>query len=110
MLFSKILSLGHLEIRWRWLCKTLCGFPSIKGAISNTHFSNSKPNGTFCENYFYHKTRRYNVVCQAIVDDQKKFTNIFVGLPRSVNDSKNFKRFVTYYFVQFQGFFNANKG
>jgi len=52
----------------------------------------------------------YNVVCQAIIDNQKEFTNIFVGLPKSVNDSKMLKRFITYYFVKSQGFFNVDKG
>lgn len=43
--------------------KTLCGLPSIQGAITNTHFSISKHDGAFCEDYFYHKIKRYNVVC-----------------------------------------------
>jgi hypothetical protein len=43
--------------------KILCGLPSIQGAINNTHFSISKPNGAFCEDYFYHKIKGYNVVC-----------------------------------------------
>lgn len=43
--------------------KTLCGLPSIQRAITNTHFSISKPDGAFCEDYFYHKIKRYNVDC-----------------------------------------------
>jgi hypothetical protein len=86
--------------------KTLCGPPSIQGAIDDTHFSISKPNRTLCEYYFYHKTTRYNVVCQAIVNDQKQFTNIFVGLPGSVNDYKVLRRFKIYYFVQSQELLN----
>jgi len=42
--------------------KILCGLPSIQGAINDTHFSISKPNGTFCEDYFYYKIKGYNVV------------------------------------------------
>ncbi len=51
-----------------------------------------------------------SVVCQAIVDDQKQFSNIFVGLQGTINDSKVFRRSTIYYYVQYQGLFNANKG
>ncbi len=51
----------------------------------------------------------YNVVCRIFVNDQKQFTNIFVGLPGSVNDSRMFRSLI-YYFVQFQGLFNVDKG
>jgi adenylate kinase family enzyme len=64
----------------------------------------------FVKMNFTTKTGGYNVVCQTIVNDQKQFTNIFVGLPRNVNDFRMFKRFVTYYFVQSQGFFDVDKG
>jgi adenylate kinase family enzyme len=64
----------------------------------------------FVKIFFTTKLGGYNVVCQTIVDDQKKFTNIFVGLPRSVNDFRMLKRFVTYYFVQSRGFFSVDKG
>jgi hypothetical protein len=33
-----------------------------------------------------------------------------VGLPRSVNDSKVLRRCTIYYFADYQGLFNANKG
>jgi hypothetical protein len=51
----------------------------------------------------------YNVVCQVVVNDQKRFINIFVGLLGSVNASRMF-RYLIYYFVQFQGLFNVDKG
>jgi hypothetical protein len=83
--------------------------PKHLGGHDGTHFSTSKPNGTLCEDYFYHKTIRYSGVFQAIVDDQKQFTNIFMGLPGSVNEFRVVRRSTIYYFVQFQGLFNANK-
>jgi hypothetical protein len=51
----------------------------------------------------------YNVVCEAIVDDQEQITSIFVGLPRSVNDSKVLRSSTIYYFAQPQGLFNAKR-
>jgi hypothetical protein len=33
-----------------------------------------------------------------------------VGLSERVNDSRMLERFAIYYFVQFQGLFNENKG
>ncbi len=84
--------------------------PKPQGTIDGTHFSISKIDGVLCEDYFYHKTRGYNVVCQVIVDDQKQFTKIFLGLPRCVNDSRVLRRSTIYYFVQSQELFNANKG
>jgi adenylate kinase family enzyme len=51
----------------------------------------------------------YNVVCQAVINDQKQFTNIFVGFPRSVNDFRMFRSLI-YYFAQFQGLFSVDKG
>jgi hypothetical protein len=80
--------------------KTFCGLPSIQRPIDGTHFIISKPDGIFCENYFYHKSRGYIVVYKIVVDDQKQFTNIFVGLLGSVNDSRVLRKSAIYYFVQ----------
>ncbi len=84
--------------------------PQASRAIDGTHFSISKIDGVLWENYFYQKKLGYNVVCEAIVDDQKQITNIFVGFPGSVNDSRVLKRSTIYYFAQSQELFNANKG
>ncbi len=81
-----------------------------RGPLTVHIFSISKPNGALYEYYFYHKTTRYNVVCQAIVIDQIQFPNIFMGLLRSVNDFRVLRRSTIYYFVKFQRPFNANKG
>jgi hypothetical protein len=65
----------------------------------------------FCvKTIFTTKQEGYSVVCQVVVNNQKQFINISMGLPRSVNDSRMFKSFVTYYFVQFQRLLNADKG
>jgi hypothetical protein len=60
---------------------------SKMGAIDGTHISIPKPSNVYSKNYFFHKTRGYNVVAQAVVDSQKRFMDVYVGLLRSVNDS-----------------------
>jgi hypothetical protein len=68
--------------------KMWCGLPSMQGAIDGTHVSIAKPLRPFVEDYFYHKTCGYTIVAQAVVDSKKRFIDLFVGLPGSVNDSK----------------------
>ncbi len=60
-------------------------------------------------NITFTTTRRYSVVCQAIVDYQKEFTNIFVGLLGSVNDSRVLRSSTICYFAELQWLFNMNK-
>jgi hypothetical protein len=67
------------------------GMPSVHGAIDYTHISIAKPK--ICpEDYFYYKHGAYTMVLQGVVDAQKRFTDIFVSLPRSVNDSRILKK------------------
>ena len=88
------------EIRWPNSARALqnmvafkdyCGLPSVIGAIDDTHFSNSKPSH-FAEDYYYFKSNGYNIVCQVVVDRDKRFLDLFVGPPGSVNDSKVLRR------------------
>lgn len=89
--------------------KSFCGLPNIQRAIDGMYFSNSKLVGPFSEDCFYHKTGNYNIVCQAIVDDKKLYTNLFIGLLGSANDSKVLRKYGFYANVQQQGLFSANK-
>ncbi len=56
----------------------LCALPSV---IIGTHFSILKPQRAFVEDYYYHKTHGYNLMAQCVVDYNKKFIDVFVGLP-----------------------------
>jgi hypothetical protein len=67
--------------------KSWCGMPSIQGAIDCTHIAISKP-PAFLEDYWYFKTGAYSLVAQAVVDLKKLFTNMYVGLPGSINDQR----------------------
>jgi hypothetical protein len=42
--------------------KSLCGMPSVMGAIDGTHICIAKPIGVFLEEYYYHKTEGYNML------------------------------------------------
>jgi hypothetical protein len=59
--------------------------PSVQGAIDCTHISISKP-ATYPKDYWYYKIGTYLMVAQAVVDANKLFTSIYVGLPGLVND------------------------
>lgn len=59
------------------------GMPSVPGTIDCTHITIAKPK--VCrKDYFYYKQGAYTMVLQGVVDAQKRFTDIFVGLPGSV--------------------------
>jgi hypothetical protein len=76
--------------------KSFCGLSNIQRAINGMHFSISKFVGSFSEYYFYHIIGDDNIVCQAIVDDKKLFTDLFVGFFESVNDSRVLRKFGLY--------------
>jgi hypothetical protein len=61
------------------------------GAIDGTHFSIAKP-AHFSEDFFYFKTNGYSLVCQAVVNKKKQFLDVFVGLPKSLNDARVLRR------------------
>jgi hypothetical protein len=60
--------------------KQLCGFHSMRGVINGIHISIVKPQSSFIKKYYYHKIGSYNIVAHVIVDCNKKFIDIFVGL------------------------------
>ena len=84
------------EIRWPNNARALqnmvafkdyCGLPSIIGAIDGTYFSISRPSHC-AEDDYYFKSNGYSIVCQAVVDREKRFLDLFVGLHGSVNGSR----------------------
>ncbi len=66
--------------------KNFCNLPSVHNVINGTHFSITKHADPISEYYYYHKTWGYSLVSQVVVHDKKQFTDLFVRLPRSVND------------------------
>ncbi len=66
--------------------KSFCVLLNIQGIIDGMHYSISKFVGSFNEDYFYHITCDDNIMCQAIANDKKMFTDLFIGFLESVND------------------------
>ena len=65
----------------------LCGLPAVVGAIDGTHISTSKPQHVPVD-YFYFKSGGYTLNCQAVVDSEKRFLDLYLGMPGSTNDSR----------------------
>jgi hypothetical protein len=93
------------EISWPvgdMLCETqeefwrLCGLPAVLGAIDGTHISISKPKYGRAD-YFYFKMGGYMLNCQAVVDSQKQFLDLYLGMPGSTNDARVLRRSSLYH-------------
>ena len=69
--------------------KRLCGLQSVVGAIDGTHVHISKPKYVPTD-YYYFKSGGYTLKCQA--DSEKRFLDLFLGMPRSMNDSRMLRR------------------
>lgn len=72
------------------------GLHNVQGVIDGTHIDILKPQGAFVKYYYYHKTRGYSIITQIVVNFNKTFTNLFVGLPRNVKDSRVLRTFASY--------------
>jgi hypothetical protein len=68
-----------------------CDLPGVVGAINGTHFDIRKPHHLL-EDYFYFKSGGYSMQCQAVVDREKHFLDVYVGMPGSTNDCRMLKR------------------
>lgn len=92
-------TMGH-EITWPRGdrlrdCQTdfqnLCGLPACVGAIDGTHISIAKPQHGPAD-YYYFKSGGYTLNCQAVVDNHKRFIDLFLGMPGSTNDARMLRR------------------
>ena len=74
----------------------LCGLSKVVGAMNSTHISISKPRESLAD-YFYFKSGGYSLNCQAVVDSNKRFLDLFLGMPGSTNDSRVLHRSTLYH-------------
>jgi hypothetical protein len=65
----------------------LCGLPAVVGAIDGTHINISKPRHG-AKDYYYFKSGGYTLNCQAMVDSNKRFLDLYLGMPGSTNDAR----------------------
>lgn len=64
--------------------------PRVIGAIDCTHVTIKAT--TEYKTCYFDRNRNYSVILQAVVDADKKFTNIFCGEPGSLHDSRVLRR------------------
>jgi hypothetical protein len=79
--------------------KDLCGLPGVVGAIDGTHIAMNKPKQGPAD-YYYFKSGGYSLNCQAVVDSEKRFIDLFLGMPGSTNDSWVLRRSSLYHRAQ----------
>jgi hypothetical protein len=75
---------------------TFLGLPAVVGAIEGTHFDIRRPNVSLAD-YFYFKIGSYTMQCQVVVDRNRKFIDISVGMSGSTNDSRQLRRSMLYH-------------
>jgi hypothetical protein len=84
----------------------LCGLPAVVGAIDGTHITISKPKYG-AEDYYYFKSGGYTLNCQAVVDSNKRFLDLYVGMPGSTNDARVLRRSSLYHLAMSQNLFDS---
>ncbi len=85
--------------------KNWSGVPSMIDVIDNIHIAITKPSCIFIKHYSSHKTWNYNIVTQIAVDNQERFIDVYMGLPRSLNDSHVLMKFRLYRCALHRNFF-----
>lgn len=89
--------------------KGFYSFPSIHNVIDMTQIHIQKPKGTSIGDFFFFKSKSYNMQLQ-VVDNQKKFIDIFVGMPDSMNDGHILKISSLYQRIMYGNMFQLNWG
>jgi hypothetical protein len=67
--------------------KMWCGLPCVQGMINEIHIAITKASSAFENICYYLKTCGRNIVTQVVIDCNKMFMDVFVGLFGSMNDS-----------------------
>lgn len=107
---SWIISSGHKFIKWpqdaaatevEQKFKDKNDIPGIIGVIGCTHIQIKAPNNNK-ENYF-NRAHTYSLVLQAVVDPDKRFTDLSCGEPGSMNSSKVLRRSNLFIKAQLEG-------
>jgi len=74
----------------------MCSLPAVIGAIDGMHVAIAKPD--YCPaDYYYFKSGGYSMNCQAVVDADKRFIDLYIGMPGSTNDSRMLRRSTMHY-------------
>ena len=73
------------------------------------HMSISKPRHGPAD-YFYFKSGGYTLKCQAVVDSEKRFLDLYLGMPGSTNDSQVLRRSSLYDLGMHDNLFDDQRG
>jgi hypothetical protein len=89
--------------------KEMCGLPGVLGTIDCTHISISKPK-VGSKDYYHFKSGGYTLNCQAVVDSDKKFLDLYLGMPGSTHDVRVLRRSSLYHLAQNENLFDPRVG
>ncbi len=90
--------------------KNWSGVPSMIDVIDDIHIAITKPSCVFVKDCFSHKTWNYSIVARVVVDNQKRFIDVYVGLIRNLNDSHVLMKFRLYRCALHEIFKNMDAG
>lgn len=82
-----------------------CSLPAVAGVINGIHFEIRKPSLN-PEEYFYFKSSGYTIQCQVVVDVNRRFLDVAVGMPGSTHDVHVLKRSALYHRATHQNLFD----
>lgn len=96
---SWLISISHEFLRWprgeemEETCRKFelkAKIPGVIGAIDCTHITINAP--VVSKESYFDRNRNYSIILQAVVDAEKKFTNVYCGEPGSLHDSRVLRR------------------
>jgi hypothetical protein len=76
------------------------------GAIDRTHINISKLRYG-AKDYYYFKSGGYTLNCQAVVDSNKRFLDLYLGMPGSTNDARVLQQSSLYHLAMSEKLFDA---
>jgi hypothetical protein len=95
---------ARVSIHW-------CNLLFICGSINGTHIFITKAPRIFDKNYNYYKTMGFSIVYQIVIDVNKNFTNLYIGMSNSRHDPRILQLSRLYHKAQHHGLFdNITKG
>ncbi|CAM4578711.1 unnamed protein product [Caretta caretta] len=87
VLLSRVVTLENVQVILDGFAAM--GFPNCDGAIDETHIPNLAPD--HLANQYINRKGYLSMVLQALVDHKGRFTNINVGWPGKVHDTRIFR-------------------
>jgi hypothetical protein len=87
----------------------LCGLPANVGAVDGKHIHISKPRFG-AEDYYYFKYGGCILNFQLVVGSNKRFLDLYIGMPCSTNDARFLQRSSFCHLPMFENLFDAHHG